>query len=163
MYARTLALGAIAASLAVAGCGGSTATTPSPSASVAPTPTPTPTASPLVVWAVTTGSSKVIRTLTPAGGVVHTIATIPAASQVLGVGAGELAYLSSALSLHIVGLATAADASYSTGASPSSDTVFGAAIGPDGTRVAYVVSNPSSGGRLRILTVATGASATIRT
>jgi len=164
MDVRALGLGVIAASMAIAACGGSTGgTTPSPSASIAPTPTPTPVASPLVVWAVTTGSSKVIRTLTPAGGVVHTIATIPAASQILGVGAGKLAYLSSALSLHIVGLATGADASYSTGASPSSDTVFGAAISPDGTLVAYVVSSPSSGGRLRILTVATGASATIRT
>src|ERR1700674_5890117 len=114
MDVRALGLGVIATSLAVAGCGGSTATTLSPSASIAPTPTPTPAATPLVVWAVTTGSSKVIRTLTPAGGVVHTIATIPAASQILGVGAGKLAYLSSALSLHIVELATGADASYST-------------------------------------------------
>src|SRR3984893_14442618 len=83
-------LAVMAASLGVAACGGSTAMTLSPSASVAPTPTPTPAASPLVVWAGTTGSSKVIRTLTPAGGVVHTIATIPAASQMLGVGAGKL-------------------------------------------------------------------------
>ncbi len=39
---------------------------------------------------------------------------------------------------------------------------FGAAISPDGTRVAYMLADPS-GGRLRILTLATGASATIRT
>ena len=164
MGLRPLTVAVIASSLGLIACGGSTnATTPSPSASISVTPTPTPAGPSLVVWAVTTGSSKVIRTVTTDGGAVHTIVSIPAESQILDVAAGKLAYLSSALSLHVVALATGADASFSTGASPSSDTVFGAAISPDGTRVAYAVASPSTGGRLRILTLATGASATIRT
>jgi hypothetical protein len=164
MTARPLRLAVIAAALAVGACGGSTATTtPSPSTRGAGTPSGTPSQSGLVVWTVTVGSSTVVRTLTPAGGGAHTVATLGAVTRILGVAAGKLVYLSPEQSLHIVTLATGTDASFFIGANTSANLVcFGAAISPDGTRVAYMLADPS-GGRLSILTLATGGTATIRT
>ena len=85
--------------------------------------------------------------------------------MVLAVAAGKLVYLtpSGLMTMHVVTLATGTDATYPTGASSSSDTVFGAAVSPDGTRVAYVLSTMSGASSLRILTLATSSSSTIRT
>src|ERR1700694_1972541 len=164
MRPRLRRLGVIATALAVSACsGGTSITTPGPSTSGAGTPSGTPRQSGLVEWTVTVGSSTVVRTVTPGGGGAHTVATLAAAARIVGGAAGKLVYLSPEQSLHIVTLATGADASFFIGANTSTNTVcFGAAISPDGTRVAYMLADPS-GGHLGILTLATGASATIRT
>lgn len=113
-----------------------------------------------MVWAVTSGGSTAIRTLTPTGMAPHTVASIASSSQIMGVGGGKLVYTTGPTTLHVVTLASGADAGFNTGAS-GSDTLFGAAVSPDGTRIAYTVATMSSGASLRILTIATGASSTI--
>jgi len=150
------------AAIAVNACGSSTgASSTTPTASHTATASATPSAGPpLVVWTVTSGGSTAIRTLTPTGGSPHTIATIPSNSPILGVGGGKLVYMTSPTALHVVSLASGADASFTTGAS-GSDTLFGGAVSPDGTKVAYTVATMSSGSSLKVLTVATGASSTV--
>lgn len=149
----------LVAGLTAAACGSPTRTpTATATHTVAPTATPTPVGPALVVWSTKAGAAQVIRTLPASGGAAHTIATIPGSAQVVGAGGGKLVYIANALSLHVVSLATGADTGFATGAVSTSSAVFGGAVSPDGTRVAYVVAAPAGGAQLRVLALAAGTS-----
>jgi hypothetical protein len=168
--ARRLAcLAGMALPLTLIGCGSGTTTvtvtptppslaTAAPSSTASATPPPGPVIS--LVWVVATPTGAQIRQVTLGGGPVRTIATLAPDDHVIAHGSGRIVV---ATTTHHFQVITVADGSSRLVGSFGGVFLDGAAMSPDGTRLAYVDSIGGLSGALKMVDLATGSSAPLRT
>ncbi|HEY6378036.1 MAG TPA: hypothetical protein VI316_02540 [Candidatus Dormibacteraeota bacterium] len=176
---RRLARLALAAlPLTLIGCGGGTTTVtvtpapPSSSATAPPTTTSTATSStasatpapgPVIslVWVVATPTGAQIRQVRPGAGPVRTIATLAPDDHVVAHGSGLIVVATATRWFRII---TVSDGSSRLPAGGFGGVFLdGAALSPDGTKLAYVDSVGGLSGALKVIDLGTGSSTTLRT
>ncbi len=133
-----------------------TGPTAQPSASPAPVPTPH-----LIVWAVGAPSNTVIRVGTAAGG-FRTVATVPAATNPVMLGAGGhrlLFWETTNGHLYDVDITTGV---VTDRGGATRERFYGGAFSPDGSQVEYVSWKSGSGGELERLDFGSGVVTTLQ-
>jgi hypothetical protein len=128
-------------------------TTPVTSATPSPTPAPVPH---VIVWTATDSTGTMIRVGAASGG-FRTVATLPASSEpvILGAGGHRLLFWEQ-VSGHVLDLDLNSGAITDHGGE-SADSFYGAAFSPDGTRVEYLRQTAANTGQIQVLDFNSGA------